>query len=368
MSGVDVSAVLAELRALQTKLQGLQTSKDTPHDRDISKAMYLSGACPAPLHACDPDVEAKAGRTCPDVREYAPDPLIVDSAGRICYASEDLAKWAGRKNVNDIDSLIERAASELLMQLDSKGALAIVKEKLLEANVMDATKPRLLGTGACKVAADAACSEWSPQMVKDMNVDDVNAGLAEAVAMYKETGSNTANLWPPPTGVGMFTSGTDYVFHGWADPWALTGKATRSVGSVSDAYAKAVNPATLAYAGAYAWGKKADAMASRLGGEYEAKYLSRVQKLPGIVLKANLAVYNSGFTGKGAYPGLKNLTFDVAWPILMERTIGLNGLLRAAAATSDKSNLGVPADKFAAMTAREQWDMIIKQYKKFSRV
>lgn len=384
-ASVDVASIMGDLRALQTRLAALETNKDKPHDRDLKKALIMSGACPPSLRACDPDEQAKFGLTCPDARIYAPDPLIADSEGRICYAPADLAAVVGKDGIGDLDSAIERLSSLLLRELDDKGALAAVKTKLLEASVSEATQPRLFGMSACKLPqSDGTCSAWSPSLVEDIDKEAVNDGLSQAVAMWNTKDTDKATKWIPDSLSGITAQtlrdwttwalggkegdGTDYVFHGYAAPWTLTVQGTRTVSNKANAYNTAVNPATLAYAGAYAWAVRADKMAKRLGGEFEAKYVTRVKRLPGIILACNKAVYKRSDRVAAlatTYPSLANLTFDVAWPIIMERTIGLKGLLRAANAVTSIDNMD--DDKFKLLDPRAQWDLIVKQYKKESR-
>ena len=408
----DVKMLLEQLADMQSKLQGLVDKSSVSRKRDLSKAAYLDGACPAPLKACDPDEEAKFGRACPDLSEYAPDPLIVDSEGRVCYAPEDLAKWAGDRNLSDIDTLIERAAAQLLMQLNDKSVLETVKRKMLEANVVAATNPRMLTieNSCSKTNAATGDCEWtSPLIGVDLEMDKVNEGLTKAKKMWLVNSGDTSTKWKPWSatfwqtwglGVGdtlvqglskitgfnsavAFATGTDlangldYVFHAYNTPWNNT-----VGGTVDGKYDKAINPATLAYAGAFAWAFKADQMlshASSSEGPVKSKYVALVADLPAVILQANIDIAEGlvaavaedisemkdgkAVTKKQSkFNGLKNLTFDVAWPMFMERTIGIKGL-RAAAKTV-KALPGTTPEAFNKMSASEQWDMIIKQYKR----
>jgi len=83
-------------------------------------AVVASGQCPGGLIACNADLlyEQTGGYvTCPPI-EVAPDPLILDSSGRICYLPESIKKEFMGKNL-DIDELIRRYSDELVKLLQS---------------------------------------------------------------------------------------------------------------------------------------------------------------------------------------------------------------------------------------------------------
>lgn len=89
-------------------------------------AVVMSGSCPAPLVGCNASelYKATGGQlTCPPL-DQAPDPIITDHKGRICYAPESLREaWKG-KNLN-IRDLTEKYALKLVKMLENTNNLAV---------------------------------------------------------------------------------------------------------------------------------------------------------------------------------------------------------------------------------------------------
>lgn len=326
-----ISAVAAQLAALSSQVQALVRSTNYSHDRSAKSAVIADGSCPSPLKACNQAEAQKRGTTCPDYRVYAPDPLVVDIDGNICYAPEDLEKWAGKRNLLNTDAAIERASAEMLRHLNQQKYLNLILNKVKSETAIDTAfklnkPPRDV---KCDVPnmIDGGCQKWSsPLIVSGLDEDALDKGLKEAIALRaKAEGIHGDSVF---TGVG-------------------------------DAYTSDINPATLAYAGAYAWGVKADAFARRMGGEYRPVYLERVRRLPAIIEQVNESVYRNLVENGPKYTKLVTLTFDVAWPILMERRIGLKGLAAAAEATK---SLNVDDAALGKMTAAAQWNLVLKSY------
>lgn len=370
----DFASLARQVASLNTQMQGLVRAREAPkRGRDVKNAVIADGACPAPLRACDPAAMAKQGRTCPDLSTYAPNPLIVDVDGNVCYAPEDLERAVGTKSLADTDTLIEGASRKLLEFLADKKYLNAIIAKARDANIMGVTAPRLVKEDACKPRGDDAC-DWSaaPLVVKEMDPSNLDTGLAEAITLYRTPDGARNSI------SDMMGTNYDYVFTAWAEPWgtSLVTKLVRAAAPVVvdekvSPYEKARNPATLAYAGAYAWGVRADALAVRLGGEYRPVYLDRVRRLPAIIRDVNQAIIDAklpdGRKFTSVYTSLANLTFDVAWPMLMERRIGLKGVLEAAKRVGvlrDGLDKTVDDAALAAMKPQAQWDLIVRNYLK----
>jgi hypothetical protein len=86
----------------------------------LQDAVVVAGDCPSGLIGCDAaELYKKTGGllSCPPL-EVAPDPLIVDYKGRLCYAPEDVKRQFEGKNLN-VDDLIDKYSKKLLEMLHS---------------------------------------------------------------------------------------------------------------------------------------------------------------------------------------------------------------------------------------------------------
>lgn len=114
----DISAQLAQLaKNLDTLTAQVDQKRNANSTAD---AVVMSGSCPAPLVGCNAAAlyEATGGQlTCPPL-DQAPDPIITDHKGRICYAPASLREeWKG-KNLN-IRDLMEKYAVKLVKMLEN---------------------------------------------------------------------------------------------------------------------------------------------------------------------------------------------------------------------------------------------------------
>lgn len=102
--------------------------------RDFEKAkataMVLPKSCPYPLKACDIDQQAKLGLSCPPL-EVAPNPLMVDSSGNLCFPVAEMKKVSSKTN-GSIDQLIEERSQELVKFMDNKRFLDIITRTALK--------------------------------------------------------------------------------------------------------------------------------------------------------------------------------------------------------------------------------------------
>ena len=123
----EVSKQLAEISKSLDKLSADVSSKR--NSNLLADAVVMPGECPTGLVGCNAnELYTKTGGelTCPPL-EQAPDPIITDHKGRICYAPESLKEqWKG-KNLN-IKDLMEKYALKLVKMLENSNNLAIAVE------------------------------------------------------------------------------------------------------------------------------------------------------------------------------------------------------------------------------------------------
>jgi hypothetical protein len=123
----DISAQLAQI---QKNLGALTAQANVQRNPNLTAdAVVMSGSCPAPLVGCNASAlyEATGGQlTCPPL-DQAPDPIITDHKGRICYAPESLREaWKGKSlNIRD---LMEKYAVKLVKMLENGNSLAVAVE------------------------------------------------------------------------------------------------------------------------------------------------------------------------------------------------------------------------------------------------
>ena len=130
LGGASVAEVSAQLAAIAKSLG--QLSESTVGKRNantLADAVVMPGSCPAGMVGCNAkELSEKTGGelTCPPL-EQAPDPLIVDHKGRVCYAPESLREqWRG-KTLN-IEDLTEKYALKLIKMLEQGNNLATAVE------------------------------------------------------------------------------------------------------------------------------------------------------------------------------------------------------------------------------------------------
>jgi len=375
----SLSDLAASLATLTAQVRSLTNAGATRRARDPDHAVLLDGTCPAPLRACDPEEEARLGRTCPDMRKFAPDPLVIDEEGHVCYAPADLEKWAGARNMADVDTMIERGASELLRMISSNDALLHkVKETALQAAVVKLTKPRVLKVDAFTPAvynngAVTKPAEWTSGVIQaqEMDTSILNSGLLAARGLFHAYGDEkrisevTAALdarlkdstnndiesprfqKPPKENAGAGLAdikNEDFVFH------------PKNTGLDE-------NAATVAFAGAVAWAERADKLMEGIPGAKPHRYRQLVLKLPLALQKINADAVKVTAVELGT--SVAQLTFDVAWPLMMSARVGLRSLKEAAADKGIKTKLQdlLSADDFKGFTARsamQQWSDMVR--------
>jgi hypothetical protein len=384
----------AELKHMMTMMQNIMETMQRQQQnmgyvgrpRDVEQTIMMQDDCPKGLVPCNEAEARMMGTTCPDYKTKTLDPMVVDQYGNVCYAPVDIQEWfSNNRAINgknlvmglsgggpptNIESLIERAAGELLALMDSKGMVESVKQKLLDASMEDSVKPdqrKPLGK-ICEEDDGSSCKKWSTVIARDLDQTDLSDGLKIATEMHAANATETAGLMSTLRSYtfGGMPQKAEFVFHAYKTPWTNPSETVDLGKDKKNAYASAINPATLAFAGAFAWSRKADRMAERMSGKTnDHKYEERVKKLPALLMKVNNAV-GEGLAKVKGYEKLSNLTFDVAWPILMERSIGFNGLLRAAQLVNKLTN--VTPERFEKMTPKEQWAAIIREYKHVTRL
>lgn len=123
----EVSKQLAEISKSLDKLSADVSAKRNANL--LADAVVMPGECPTGLVGCNAaELYNKTGGelTCPPL-EQAPDPIITDHKGRICYAPESLKEqWKG-KNLN-IKDLMEKYALKLVKMLENTNSLAVAVE------------------------------------------------------------------------------------------------------------------------------------------------------------------------------------------------------------------------------------------------
>ena len=129
----DVGAQLQEIAKTVSKLTAPETQVRTGNT--FADAVRVSGECPSGLVGCNAkELYEKTGGevTCPPL-ESAPDPLIVDYKGRICYAPEDIKKQFVGKDLN-IDRLVSEYSQKLATMLAKSGNLQKAIETATSGN------------------------------------------------------------------------------------------------------------------------------------------------------------------------------------------------------------------------------------------
>ena len=127
-SVAEVGKQLAEMAKLLGNLTEEVRAKRNPNL--MADAVVMPGECPSGLIGCNAnELYNKTGGelTCPPL-EQAPDPLIVDYKGRVCYAPPTLEEqWRG-KNLN-IHDLMEKYSLKLVKMLEQGNNLQIAVEQ-----------------------------------------------------------------------------------------------------------------------------------------------------------------------------------------------------------------------------------------------
>lgn len=103
-----------------------QIEKGDRNQNPLQDAVVVEKDCPAGLIGCDAaELSKKTGGllNCPPL-SVAPDPLIVDYKGRLCYAPEDIRREFEGKELN-VDSLIDKYSRKLLKYLESGSNLRV---------------------------------------------------------------------------------------------------------------------------------------------------------------------------------------------------------------------------------------------------
>ena len=103
-----------------------QVDKADRNQNPLQDAVVVEKDCPAGLIGCDAaELSKKTGGllSCPPL-SVAPDPLIVDYKGRLCYAPEDIRREFEGKELN-VDSLIDKYSRKLLKYLESGSNLRV---------------------------------------------------------------------------------------------------------------------------------------------------------------------------------------------------------------------------------------------------
>lgn len=103
-----------------------QIEKADRNQNPLQDAVVVEKDCPAGLIGCDAaELSKKTGGllSCPPL-SVAPDPLIVDYKGRLCYAPEDIRREFEGKELN-VDALIDKYSRKLLKYLESGSNLRV---------------------------------------------------------------------------------------------------------------------------------------------------------------------------------------------------------------------------------------------------
>ena len=392
---INTDQILEVVRkAIEAERARIQPIQNLRTERDRTKARYVE-TCPAGLQPCDPDEENKNGRTCPDADLYAPNPLIVDVKGRICYAPADLSKYAGGDvNGQQIEVLTEMFAGRLL-QLIQKDAAT---EKIIKAALLNDGITSTLGSGnynasLCSTpsANDDACDKWNLAVVENLDENDLKTGLQYAIRCKKGGDVSIAEVTnadddsftlqthiPGTLTIGSYSAGLAQVLgsalgtNNIANQDCVFTAYTNAFqsGDVKEVapYDKYVNPATLAFAGAFAWAIRADKI---LEVTHEQPiYVKRVVTLAQKIRDINALVL--GRTERSSFVEyanvLRNLTFDIAWPIILSGQVTATDIFTATRAIIDKKLNDVTPAQFKALTPAQQWKAIVDQHLKTVKV
>ena len=404
---INTDQILEVVRkAIEAERARIQPIQNLRTERDRTKARYVE-TCPAGLQPCDPDEENKNGRTCPDADLYAPNPLIVDVKGRICYAPADLKNYAGGDvNGQQIEVLTEMFAGRLLQLIQKDAETAkLIQSALLNDGITSALGSGNYNASLCSVKneADNTCSQWNLSVVENLDTDDLNKGLRYAIQARKAENTNTNTS--PTAGVGPRSSSSrqsdarvmivpprsqnaiqlkthfeaiggaknssvgdkDCVFTAYDNAFFSTKSANPRA-----PYDKQINPATLAFAGAFAWATRADHIL--IVANEQPRFVARVVSLANGVRSINESVYKARFNApisqfKEYIRFLHNLTFDIAWPIILSGQVTWGDMADATAAVQKLDKLDdISVEQFKVLTPAQQWKAIVDQHLKTVKV
>ena len=122
-----VPSILKQLTALQAQVEQLARPDNVKRAKDPMKdAIYLDGACPAPMVACGSPEAARMGMVCPDANDLDlmddsfSNPLMVDSNGRMCRLPDVVKQVYDLPDNPSVDHAIQNASAKLAKLLADK--------------------------------------------------------------------------------------------------------------------------------------------------------------------------------------------------------------------------------------------------------
>lgn len=199
-STASVADVSRQLAQISKSLAAFSDSQKSQRNANLlADAVVVPGECPSGLIGCNAaELYEKTGGelNCPPI-EMAPDPLIVDHKGRVCYAPSDIRDQFKGKTLN-ITDLMEKYALKLVKMLQNGQNLAtaievankgpagnpIVMNAYVNSPRIRAACQSILGAqDTATVAAVAAMlSKFSDKLAPDTGAELVNLVINEQVA------------------------------------------------------------------------------------------------------------------------------------------------------------------------------------------